>query len=73
MRQEPYVVVILKPWFLFFVIVSRLEYCVKKLKIFDTYMYNIMFNICKDKCFNKITILAKYYIYTSRCKVDYIT
>ena len=33
----------------------------------------IMFNICKDKCINKITILAKYYIYASRCKGKYIT
>ena len=41
------------------------------LPFFDN--YNIMFNICKDKCINKITILAKYYIYISRCNGDYIT
>ena len=30
-----------------------------------------MFNICKDKCINKITILAKHN-YVSRCKGDHI-
>ena len=59
--------------------VTRLE-CLGKIKI-DLFDYKedilpfliIMFNICKDKCINKITILAKYNIYASRCKGKYIT